>query len=152
MRKFYIISDSISLTFLKTLPLTANSKLARHALYLQQYQYEIFHTKGSENCLPDFISRVGLQRNAEDADGKQSDDDDDIDGHILSISVSAFQDADTDERRQHKRKWHALHIACNSASGHNKLEHACMPAQTVTADTTADALPQPQDLAKLIQV
>jgi hypothetical protein len=44
MRKFYIVSDSISLTFLKSLPLTANSKLARHALYMQQYQYEILHT------------------------------------------------------------------------------------------------------------
>jgi hypothetical protein len=50
MRKFYIVSDSMSLTFLKTLPLTADSKLARHALFLQQYQYEILHTKGSENC------------------------------------------------------------------------------------------------------
>lgn len=52
-----------------------DSKLARNALFLHQYQYEILHTKSSENCQPDFYSSVGLKPN----DDKQQDEDEDID-------------------------------------------------------------------------
>jgi hypothetical protein len=55
-RKFVIRTDNYALTFLKTCR-PSNSRLIRFMLYLQQFDYETEHVKGSENFLADFLSR-----------------------------------------------------------------------------------------------
>ncbi|RWS22947.1 reverse transcriptase-like protein, partial [Leptotrombidium deliense] len=55
-RFFIIITDSSALVFLMRTK-NINTKLARWALFLQDYNFEIVHRKGSENLLCDFLSR-----------------------------------------------------------------------------------------------
>jgi hypothetical protein len=56
-RPFQIITDHLTLSYLKSMRLSGNSRLARWALALQPYQYRVCYRKGSRNQLADALSR-----------------------------------------------------------------------------------------------
>ena len=55
-RKFTILTDHISLTFLKTLKV-GQGRIGRWALFLQNYDFEIKHVSGRSNVVCDALSR-----------------------------------------------------------------------------------------------
>jgi hypothetical protein len=58
LRPFQIISDHITLTYLNKMRLSGNSRLARWALALQPYTFDLCYTKGSRNVVADAVSRL----------------------------------------------------------------------------------------------
>jgi hypothetical protein len=56
-RPFQIKTDHLTLSYLKSMRLSGNSRLARWALALQPYQYRVCYRKGSRNQLADALSR-----------------------------------------------------------------------------------------------
>lgn len=56
-RKFVVLTDHKPLQFLKTSK-QMNNRLMRWSLALQPFNFEILPIKGSENCGPDFLSRM----------------------------------------------------------------------------------------------
>lgn len=56
-RKFVVLTDHKPLQFLKSSK-HVNSRLMRWSLALQPFNFEIQAIKGSENCGPDFLSRI----------------------------------------------------------------------------------------------
>jgi hypothetical protein len=56
-RPFQIVTDHLTLSYLKSMRLSGNSRLARWALALQPYQYRVCYKKGSRNLLADALSR-----------------------------------------------------------------------------------------------
>lgn len=54
--KFEIITDHQALTYLLSTPYH-NARLMRWILYMQEYQFDIRHCKGSDNLVADFFSR-----------------------------------------------------------------------------------------------
>lgn len=54
--KFYVITDCHSLVWLNNLK-NPQGRLARWALRLQQFDYEVVHRKGKDNIVPDTLSR-----------------------------------------------------------------------------------------------
>lgn len=55
-QKFTIITDHKALVFLHTTPYQT-ARLARWSIFLQEYEFDIMHCKGSENIVADFFSR-----------------------------------------------------------------------------------------------
>ena len=55
--KVIIRSDHFSLSYIKNLKHSSNSKLLRYALLLSEYNFDIEHIKGSKNTLADGLSR-----------------------------------------------------------------------------------------------
>ena len=55
-KKFEIHTDHAALRWLLDKKET-EGRLARWVTFLQQYQYDIYHVKGKENCVPDALSR-----------------------------------------------------------------------------------------------
>jgi RNase H-like domain found in reverse transcriptase len=54
---FTIFTDHCSLKYLEQLRFKKSPKLIRYSLLMQCYNYDIVHTKGKDNKLPDFLSR-----------------------------------------------------------------------------------------------
>ena len=52
-KEFEIFTDHISATFLNTMKLSGNNRLARAAIYLQGYKFKISYKKGSTNNVAD---------------------------------------------------------------------------------------------------
>ncbi|GBP54813.1 Retrovirus-related Pol polyprotein from transposon 17.6 [Eumeta japonica] len=74
-RKFHLETDHQPLTWLAKLK-EPNAKLTRWRLRLQEYDYDIKHTKGRENKVADALSRIELQNNDSDAATVHSNSDD----------------------------------------------------------------------------
>ncbi|GBP53067.1 Retrovirus-related Pol polyprotein from transposon 17.6 [Eumeta japonica] len=78
-RKFNLETDHQPLTWLSKLK-EPNAKLTRWRLRLQEYDYDIKHTKGRENKVADALSRIELQNNESNAATVHSNNDDDETG------------------------------------------------------------------------
>ncbi|GBP63862.1 Retrovirus-related Pol polyprotein from transposon 17.6 [Eumeta japonica] len=65
-RKFQLETDHQPLTWLAKLK-ESNAKLTRWRLRLQEFDYDIGHTKGRQNKVADTLSRIELQNNDSDA-------------------------------------------------------------------------------------
>ena len=57
-KEFEIVTDHVSLSFIQKMRLTGNNRLARSALFLQQYKFTISYIKGSTLTAADAISRL----------------------------------------------------------------------------------------------
>jgi hypothetical protein len=55
---FQIVTDHITLSYLSKMRLSGNSRLARWALELQPYRYEVVYRKGANNQVADAIFRL----------------------------------------------------------------------------------------------
>jgi hypothetical protein len=55
-------TDHISLKFLRSMKLSPNNKLARWAIFLQQYNIKIVHKSGKSNIVLDGLSRINWQQ------------------------------------------------------------------------------------------
>lgn len=77
-RRFKIVSDHHSLCFLLNLK-DPHGRLARMALYLCNYDFDIHHRKGKDNCVADCLSRSPLPEKLPE------DQDTDLGGTILMI-------------------------------------------------------------------
>ena len=53
-----VFSDHITLTFIKSMKNSTNGRLFRWALYLDEYQLDIRHKKGTSMAHVDYISRI----------------------------------------------------------------------------------------------
>lgn len=60
--KFTVVTDHHSLIWLHNLK-EPTGRLARWALRLQQFDFEIVHRKGKENVVPDLLSRAVAEIN-----------------------------------------------------------------------------------------
>ena len=59
-KEFDIVTDHIALKWLMTTKHSSNSKLARWAIFLQAYQFQIAYRKGKNHTNVDFLSRPVL--------------------------------------------------------------------------------------------
>jgi hypothetical protein len=57
-RPFQVVSDHITLSYLNKTRLSGNSRLARWALALQAYRFNVCYSKSSKNVLADAVSRM----------------------------------------------------------------------------------------------
>lgn len=64
--KFTVITDHHSLLWLNNLK-DPQGRLARWALRLQPYDFQLIHRKGKENIVPDLLSRSTIPENDETA-------------------------------------------------------------------------------------
>lgn len=55
--KFTVVTDHMSLKWLKSLN-NPSGRLARWAMQISQYNFEICHRKGTQHIVPDFLSRI----------------------------------------------------------------------------------------------
>ncbi|GBP51587.1 Retrovirus-related Pol polyprotein from transposon 17.6 [Eumeta japonica] len=107
-RKFNLETDHQPLTWLSKLK-EPNAKLTRWRLRLQEYDYDIKHTKGRENKVADALSRIELQNNESNAATVHSNNDDDetgipiVDGFAHSRKNRIFlQESPTPKWRRDK--------------------------------------------------
>ncbi|GBP03515.1 Retrovirus-related Pol polyprotein from transposon 17.6 [Eumeta japonica] len=107
-RKFNLETDHQPLTWLSKLK-EPNAKLTRWRLRLQEYDYDIKHTKGRENKVADALSRIELQNNESNAATVHSNNDDDetgipiVDGFAHSRKNRIFlQESPTPKWRREK--------------------------------------------------
>ncbi|GBP33084.1 Retrovirus-related Pol polyprotein from transposon 17.6 [Eumeta japonica] len=107
-RKFKLETDHQPLTWLSKLK-EPNAKLTRWRLRLQEYDYDIKHTKGRENKIADALSRIELQNNESDAATVHSNNDDEetgipiVDGFAHSRKNRIFlQESPTSKWKQDK--------------------------------------------------
>jgi transposase InsO family protein len=68
--RFRVITDCAALKWLAKFNDATNGRLCRWALQLQQYDFEIIHRKGKNNCVPDALSRIEALRH-DDAGWKE---------------------------------------------------------------------------------
>ena len=57
-RKFTVLTDHVSLTFIKTMKLGDNKRLTRWSLFLQDFDFSIEHQRGKLHTAADCISRM----------------------------------------------------------------------------------------------
>ena len=94
-KKFQIITDHCSLTYLNSLRLQSG-RLLRWSIYLSQYNYEIIYRKGSQNAVADALSRREYEKET-----TETDIEDIIENDIFN--VDDFDQGQTDSRRKHPR-------------------------------------------------
>jgi hypothetical protein len=59
-RPFMILSEHCSLQYLRNLKFSTSSKLVRHALILQNFQFDVVFIRGKNNIIADFLSRYPM--------------------------------------------------------------------------------------------
>jgi len=57
-KPFVVVTDHVSLSYLKTMRFSGNNKQTRWALFLQSYQFSVQYKKGALNTAADAISRM----------------------------------------------------------------------------------------------
>lgn len=74
--KFEILTDHKALTFMLNTP-HHNARITRWVLFAQEYDFEIYHCKGSENVIADYFSR--------NFEGKVSDNSNKNKSYLISV-------------------------------------------------------------------
>ena len=72
-KPFEVVTDHVSLSYLKTMRLSGNNRQTRWALFLQSYQFSVRYRKGTLNTSADDLSRIAR---AEDTTTQQDQTDD----------------------------------------------------------------------------
>lgn len=85
-RRLVVITDHKSLTFLLKSKLH-NARLARWALFLQEFDFEILHCSGKENTLADVLSRYPLKESNE----LKPDNEDNVEIFLINLSPNYKQ-------------------------------------------------------------
>jgi RNase H-like domain found in reverse transcriptase/Integrase zinc binding domain len=93
-KPFKILTDSLSMSYLKTLSYEKSPRLTRYALLLQNLDFEIEHIKGNTNIVPDFLSRYRLEDNDLPIDKVPKDSILDIDHYNFLNAITIDSDAD----------------------------------------------------------
>jgi hypothetical protein len=120
-RRFVIRTDHCSLKFLQNLEHAANPKLVRYSMLLQHFDYEIVHVKGTDNLIPDFLSRYPMKDSVETVKQTESEPDplSDVDhfGYLNAIDVKELypmkrmEDGAIAKDRKHKfRTYHIMPV------------------------------------------
>jgi hypothetical protein len=76
-------TDHVSLTFLRSMKLSPNNRLARWSLFLQPYNIKIVHKSGKSNTVPDGLSRINWQQVEKERAEKNSN------SNIAATAISA---------------------------------------------------------------
>ena len=93
-QKFIIRTDHKSLQYLQTMKHNIG-RLGRWNLLLSRYDYEVQHTKGRENVVPDALSRIPLPDS-----GKGPEEE--LDQMLLNIDPDVFESVSIDTRPRRK--------------------------------------------------
>jgi RNase H-like domain found in reverse transcriptase/Reverse transcriptase (RNA-dependent DNA polymerase)/Integrase zinc binding domain/gag-polyprotein putative aspartyl protease/Integrase core domain len=98
-RPFKILTDSLSMTYIKNLSYEKSPRLTRYALLLQNLDFEIEHIKGTSNILPDFFSRYQLEDNESPIDKVPTNSILDVDhyGFLNAIDIQEITNVSHEE-------------------------------------------------------
>ena len=105
-RPFIVYTDHVSLKYLQSLKVSANNRLARWALALQPYTFEVRYKEGRKLTAADGISRRPYPEPQVD----ETDDDDELaeDSYIAQIDVDVFDGPDGRDGMGLQTHWHEI--------------------------------------------
>jgi len=142
-RPFSVYTDHLSLKYLQSLKVSANNRLARWALALQPYTFEINYKEGSKLTAADGLSRRPYEDAIVDEDG---DEELAEDSFITEITPDLF-DTVTSLKQKEKRRNKSRITTLDDES--DEVEDRSDSATDVTQDTGSSDLIQQQDIARL---
>ena len=104
---FTVLTDHVSLKYIKNLKFSASQKLIRYSLLLENLTFDVVHVKGKENIVPDILSRYPIEKHDSDDDEPEANSLLDVDhfNFLMSIDVEQLmEDFDGQIRDANKPK------------------------------------------------
>jgi len=143
-RPFSVYTDHLSLKYLQSLKVSANNRLAKWALALQPYTFEINYKEGKKLTAADGLSRRPYE------DTKVDEDDDEElaeDSFITAITPDLFDTVTSSKQKKRSRQNRGLITSLDEEP--DEVEDGSDLAVDITQDTGSADLSQQHDVAKL---
>jgi len=143
-RPFSVYTDHLSLKYLQSLKVSANNRLARWALALQPYTFEINYKEGKKLTAADGLSRRPYE------DTKVNEDDDEElaeDSFITEINPDLFDTVTSSKQKKRCRQNRGLITSLDEES--DEVGEGSNFVMDITQDTGSTDLSQQHDVAKL---
>ena len=143
-RPFSVYTDHLSLKYLQSLKVSANNRLARWALALQPYTFEINYKEGKKLTAADGLSRRPYE------DTKVNEDDDEElaeDSFITQITPDLFDTVTSSKQKKTHRQKRGLITSLEQGS--DEAENRSNFVMDITQDTGSTDLSEQHDVAKL---
>ena len=142
-RPFSVYTDHLSLKFLQSLKVSANNRLARWALALQPYTFEINYKEGKKLTAADGLSR----RPYEEAEVDEDDDELAEDSFITEITPDLFETVISSKQKKRRQQNRDQITALDGEL--EEVENRSDIAAATTQVTGSIDLSQQHDVAKL---
>ena len=143
-RPFSVYTDHLSLKYLQTLKVSANNRLARWALALQPYAFDINYKEGKKLTAAD-----GLSRRPYENTNVNEDDDEELaeDSFITEITPDLFETVTSSKQKKTRRQNRSLITSLEEGS--EEAEDRSNFVMDITQDTGSTDLSEQHDVAKL---